>query len=128
MILYCICCLQYSLNIIKQIQGQRVMSTAAAFLLLIALSVSLSGCSFNMNSNGKFSCDQCDYQTRNKHQLRVHHESFHDGVRYDCQQCDHKATDQSNLRQHIKAIHDGVNIRLVTRVLFVSISNLFMMV
>ena len=45
------------------------------------------------NEEGKYQCQQCDYETRHKiSHLRKHVESFHEGVRYPCNKCDFKAT------------------------------------
>ena len=58
--------------------------------------------------DGKYQCQECDYETRWSHALRTHVESKHEGVRYPCDQCDYKATQESNLKKHKKYKHEGV--------------------
>ena len=47
--------------------------------------------------NGKYQCQQCDYEASNSGHLRTHVESKHEGVRYPCDQCDYKATTEQSL-------------------------------
>ena len=49
---------------------------------------------YQQNSDGAYSCLQCNYQPQKSSLLRRHVESIHEGVRYNCNQCDHKATDR----------------------------------
>ena len=58
------------------------------------------------DDQGKYQCQQCDYETSYSiHDLRRHIESVHGGVRYSCNQCDHKATTEANLKQHKEYKH-----------------------
>ena len=56
----------------------------------------------------KYACDQCDYQSTHKGDLNKHIQSQHEGVRYACVQCDYQAGYQSHLNLHIKSKHEGV--------------------
>ena len=58
--------------------------------------------------NGKYICDQCDYQATKRGHLKTHFESVHEGIKYAFNQCDYKATLQCNLKTHIESKHDGV--------------------
>jgi hypothetical protein len=55
-----------------------------------------------------FYCDQCDYQTGRKGDVRKHQQYKHEGVRYACGQCEYQTKDRSSLRKHQKAVHEGV--------------------
>ena len=60
------------------------------------------------NNEGKYQCQQCDYETSNSCHFRTHVEAKHEGVRYTCDQCDYKATIEQNLRRHKEIKHEGV--------------------
>ena len=57
-----------------------------------------------------FYCDQCDYQTGRKGDVRKHQQYKHEDVRYAyaCGQCDYQPKDRSSLRKHQRAIHEGI--------------------
>jgi hypothetical protein len=54
-----------------------------------------------------FYCDQCNYQTGRKGDLRKHRQSKHEGVAYACGKCEYQPKDRSSLRKHQKAVHEG---------------------
>merc|ERR1712129_86084 len=56
----------------------------------------------------KYLCDQCDYMSGNKSNLRIHQKSIHEGVKYSCNQCDYQATQQVHLKTHKLNAHEGV--------------------
>ena len=55
-----------------------------------------------------FYCDQCNYQTGRKGDLRKHCQSKHEGVTYACGKCEYQPKDKSSLRKHQKAVNEGV--------------------
>ena len=55
-----------------------------------------------------YKCHKCEYQANQKHNLKTHINSKHEGIKYPCQQCDHQATTSSNLQQHINSKHEGI--------------------
>ena len=57
------------------------------------------------NSDGKFVCQDCDYQTTQGGALKHHVESIHEGGRYPCSQCEYKAAFKADLKKHIKKKH-----------------------
>ena len=61
----------------------------------------------NKNTNGKFFCENCDYETPYNSYMKKHI-SVHEGAKYACDQCDYKATQTSSLRRHIQSKHEGI--------------------
>jgi len=57
-------------------------------------------------TEGKYSCEHCDYKTIRRSNFNKHVKAKHLGVRYPCIQCEYKATDQSNLNKHVKSVHN----------------------
>jgi len=68
-------------------------------------------------------CEQCDYKTRLKANLRRHIKSIHIGIKseqnhsgkkvkkqifHQCEQCEYKTRLKANLKRHIKSIHIGI--------------------
>ena len=49
-------------------------------------------------------CDKCDYYAITAVSLKLHLESFHDGVRYPCDKCEYKATSCGSLKFHKASI------------------------
>ena len=58
--------------------------------------------------NGKYACNQCDYQAIQQVHLKTHIESKHEGVKYACDQCDYQASRQDHLKTHIESKHNGI--------------------
>jgi predicted RNA-binding Zn-ribbon protein involved in translation (DUF1610 family) len=56
----------------------------------------------------RYGCDQCDYKATQKGHLNEHKQSQHEGVSYSCDQCDYKASYLSHLITHKQSLHDGV--------------------
>ena len=56
----------------------------------------------------KLSCNECDFKSTQKSNLKLHKRSKHEGVTYPCDECDYKATQPGNLKQHKESIHLGV--------------------
>ena len=51
------------------------------------------------------SCDQCDYKTKWKDNLKKHIDAVHGAVWYSCDQCDYKSKWKDNLKKHIDSGH-----------------------
>ena len=47
---------------------------------------------------GKYTCNQCNYQSIHKHNLKSHVEIYHEGMVHKCPKC----------RWHMKSTHDDV--------------------
>merc|ERR1712126_57338 len=54
------------------------------------------------------SCDQCDYKTKDKSNMKKHIRAVHDKEKIPCCSCDKKFYDQSALKKHKESIHEGV--------------------
>ena len=54
-----------------------------------------------------FSCNRCEYRSKDRNIIKNHKESAH-AVKYSCNQCNHQAGKPSKLEQHIKTKHLGV--------------------
>ena len=73
--------------------------------------ISNLGCQRNLAGNvrtkheGKYPCDECDYQGNGKKQLKAHIESIHLNIKYPCEYCEYKATARSGLKEHIRWQH-----------------------
>ena len=53
-----------------------------------------------------FCCDQCDYKTTQKCNLRNHLESIHEGTEYACKQCNFRCNFLGNLKKHVQNKHE----------------------
>ena len=63
-----------------------------------------------VNVYGKYSCNQCYYQSICKHNLISHVEIYHEGMVHQCPKCQFKANRKHYLQWHMKSTHDGVKI------------------
>lgn len=59
----------------------------------------------------KYPCNQCEYKAPYVHSLKRHIDSVHEGIKYPCDQCDYKATQKANLKMHVQAVHGGLQYR-----------------
>ena len=59
---------------------------------------------------GKYTCNQCNYQSIHKHNLKSHVEIYHEGMVHQCPKCQFKANRKHYLQWHMKSTHDGVKI------------------
>ena len=57
------------------------------------------------NTDMTIECDQCDYITTTRSNLRRHKKAKHDGIKFPCTKCDYKASYSHNLQQHIACKH-----------------------
>ena len=59
-------------------------------------------------ANGKYPCDQCDYQSVVRSGVRRHQEAVHLGIKHPCNECPKEYCNSSELKCHIKSAHEGV--------------------
>jgi hypothetical protein len=56
-----------------------------------------------------FKCDKCEYETKNKHDLKRHIKSIHDKIKdFKCNKCEYKCSNNNDLKEHTKRIHDKI--------------------
>ena len=55
-----------------------------------------------------YSCENCNYQTKWKGDLKKHIDSIHDNVTHSCDYCDYKATQKGALQRHMQKVHGVV--------------------
>ena len=55
-----------------------------------------------------FFCDQCEYETKWNHALKLHIQDKHEGVQHECDMCGKKFNIISSLNYHKKSEHEGV--------------------
>ena len=67
----------------------------------------LQNVSFEMRSDGKYSCTECEYQAVYLHNLKRHYLAIHERVRFKCDQCDREFSIRTNLQRHKQAKHEG---------------------
>ena len=59
--------------------------------------------------DNKHKCEECDYSTKNVHDLRRHKLMKHEGYRpQQCDKCDYRAYQTSDIRKHILRRHAGL--------------------
>ena len=56
-----------------------------------------------------YSCNQCEYKTNEKGRLKIHKESVHEKIDYSCNQCDYMSKEEDHLKSHINSIHENMN-------------------
>ena len=57
------------------------------------------------NKVKRYSCNECNFQCKDKSNLRRHVRAKHGGVRYTCNQCQFVAVYRSTLKMHVKSKH-----------------------
>ena len=63
----------------------------------------------DINIEKTFKCDQCEYKSKNKGDLKKHVKIVHDQIKdIKCEKCDYICSTITNLKQHIKQIHDRI--------------------
>ena len=50
-------------------------------------------------------CDQCNFKTGDKWQLKIHIDAKHTGIMYDCDECQHQSAYKKNLKRHKRRAH-----------------------
>ena len=63
---------------------------------------------FHLSQEEPYSCDQCDYKSKNKSYVKEHIKLKHSGVKHECYQCNQNFTYKTSLRKHIKTNHRGI--------------------
>ena len=58
--------------------------------------------------NKSYKCQQCDYQSGRKNNVKQHVQYKHNGIKHPCTECNYQATKASSLKQHIKSKHEGI--------------------
>ena len=58
-------------------------------------------------NNGKYSCQECDYESKFSGNVRKHVEAKHEGICYACDQCEYKATQPGNLQRYVNVMLRG---------------------
>ena len=58
------------------------------------------------SSDGNFSCDQCDFKSTAKYNVKRHVANKHRKIRFPCDKCDKAYTDKGGLRKHVANTHD----------------------
>jgi hypothetical protein len=58
--------------------------------------------------NGKYPCDQCDYQSVHKRSVRRHQDAVHLGIKHSCDECPKEYCDPYELKCHKQSAHEGV--------------------
>ena len=55
----------------------------------------------------RYNCEQCEYKSTTKSNLKSHKLTKHEGVKYNCDQCEYKATTKGNLKRHKLSKHES---------------------
>ena len=56
----------------------------------------------------QFCCDQCDFKSQWKGNLKKHIDSIHGNVSYTCDLCDYKTKRKRNIKRHKDSVHGDV--------------------
>ena len=54
-----------------------------------------------------FECDQCDYKSKTKSALILHHNSLHNMVKQKCLNCGSQFSTKGNIMRHVGSMHEG---------------------
>jgi len=57
--------------------------------------------------DGRYACENCDYQTKYLYHLKRHNTGKHSGVKFACDQCDLQFSFRTNLHTHRQSKHEG---------------------
>ena len=58
-------------------------------------------------SNGKFACDKCKFETVKRCDIKRHKDAVHVGVKYRCNQCTVEYGSEELVKGHIDSVHNG---------------------
>jgi len=58
--------------------------------------------------NGKFSCDQCEYEAVRRDDIKRHKDSVHLGLKYKCNECTIEYCSEYQVKAHINSVHNGI--------------------
>ena len=59
----------------------------------------------SFENDQSFQCDQCNYKTGDKYQLKIHISAKHARVMYGCDECDHQSAYKKNINRHMRRAH-----------------------
>lgn len=61
----------------------------------------------------EFKCpeDDCDYVTQQKHNVSIHVNKVHQGVKFSCNECSYSSGYKCDLKRHIKVVHQGLKFK-----------------
>ena len=59
------------------------------------------------NTDGKYSCDKCEYQAKQSGHLKAHIMGKHEGIKFKCEECDLQFSSKRNLQRHQHLKHEG---------------------
>jgi DNA-directed RNA polymerase subunit RPC12/RpoP len=57
--------------------------------------------------NGKFSCDQCEYQSVTRNGIKRHKDGVHLGLKYKCSECSIEYSTEKQVKAHVISVHNG---------------------
>ena len=58
--------------------------------------------------NGKYACDQCEYESVFRRAIKRHQDAIHIGIKHACNECPKEYTDVYDLKNHKKSVHQGL--------------------
>ena len=59
------------------------------------------------NTEGKFQCNQCDYEQVKKYDLIIHIKAVHERIKVFCELCDFQTGYKRALKDHVRITHEG---------------------
>ena len=71
--------------------------------------LAIEKCQMKRQANGKFPCDQCDYQSVYRSGVTRHQKAIHLGIKHSCDECPKEYGSLSDLRLHRNNAHEGVS-------------------
>ena len=61
-----------------------------------------------LDEDTKYKCDQCNFYSKRRYDLKLHKRSKHEGVVYSCDQCEYQAMTQKVVKNHQQVQHEGI--------------------
>ena len=58
-------------------------------------------------ANGKFSCDQCEYESVRRNSIKRHTDAVHLGIKFQCNECQIEYSSDDQIKAHINSVHNG---------------------
>jgi len=71
--------------------------------------LAIEKCQMKRQANGKFPCDQCDYQSVYRAGVTRHQKAIHLGIKHSCDECPKEYGSLSDLKMHRINVHLGVS-------------------
>ena len=66
---------------------------------------------YNINeteTKSQYSCEQCDFRSKCKDELKMHIGTAHEIFTYPCDQCDYKSKQRDDLKTHYETTHESL--------------------